>query len=210
MKVVVLTTSYPRHADDVAGALRPRRRASSSGLRGRRRRGRLAGVVPPLRDRLRRRDRRTTCGARPWKLLLLPAFLVSFARGGAAGGAGRRPRSRPLASLGAAGAGHRTAVRAPALGLGRRARATRRCGWRVGSFGARASSSVASTALAARRPRARRPRRARDPERRRRSPRRSARARRAAARALRRSALRGEGRPRPRGGGGRPPAGGRR
>ena len=52
MKVVVLTTSYPRYEGDPAGnfvadAVEQLRE------RGRRGRGRLAGVVPPLRDRVR-------------------------------------------------------------------------------------------------------------------------------------------------------------
>ena len=78
MKVVVLTTSFPRHAGDPAGTFVA---AAVDGLRA-------AGVevdvvspasLPPLRDRLRARDRRQPARA-PWKLALVPAFLVAYAR----------------------------------------------------------------------------------------------------------------------------------
>lgn len=78
MKVVVLTTSYPRHADDVAGAF------VRDAVEAVRAAGTSVTVVSPAAFRhfgiayghgivgnLRRR---------PWLLLLLPAFLVSFAR----------------------------------------------------------------------------------------------------------------------------------
>ena len=77
MKVVVLTTSYPRGADDVAGAF------VRDGVEELRRAGIDVEVVSPASFRhfgiaygdgivgnLRRA---------PWKLLLLPAFLVAFA-----------------------------------------------------------------------------------------------------------------------------------
>ena len=54
VKVVVLTTSYPRHEDDVAGSFvrDAVEHVRAAGVRGR---GRLAGALPSLRDRLRPR-----------------------------------------------------------------------------------------------------------------------------------------------------------
>ena len=78
MKVVVLTTSYPRRGDDVAGAF------LKDGVEALRRHGVQVEVVSPAAFRhfgiaygdgvvanLRRA---------PWKALLLPVFLASFAR----------------------------------------------------------------------------------------------------------------------------------
>lgn len=78
MKVVVLTTSYPRRSDDVAGAF------LQDGVEALRRQGVQVEVVSPAAFRhfgiaygdgvianLRRA---------PWKALLLPVFLASFAR----------------------------------------------------------------------------------------------------------------------------------
>ena len=79
MKVVVLTTSYPRDASDVAGTLRRRRAVERRARAGRRGRRRLAGVVPPLRDRLRRRDRAEPARGAV-ELALVPLFLAAFAR----------------------------------------------------------------------------------------------------------------------------------
>ena len=64
--------------------------------------------------------------AAPWKLLALPLFLLSFARAARRASRGRRRRARALASERAARARDGEAVRAAALGLGRRARSPRR------------------------------------------------------------------------------------
>ena len=196
--------------DDVVPARRGRRRRDvrarrGRGAAGRRGRGarRLAGELPPLRDRLRRRHRQQparravegACAA-----AVLPLVRARCAQGGTR--SGRRPRA--LASERRSRAGDREAGRAPALGLG--------CGPRVACSTARA---VARPPCARRRlcvdgPRGRRaitwgPRCARHRARREDS-RLRGRARRAAPRPLRRPPLRGEGRARAGGGCCRAPA----
>ena len=78
MKVVVLTTSYPRHADDVAGSF------VRDAVEALRRRDVEVEVVSPASfrhfgiaygDGIAANLRRA-----PWKVLLLPLFLTSFAR----------------------------------------------------------------------------------------------------------------------------------
>ena len=169
-----------RRPDDVVSARTGRRRRvlradaveapAGGGGRGARR---LAGDVPPLRDRLRRRDREQPPGARRGRSLLLPR---SSSRSRARRG-GRRADADVVHAhwLPSAlrGAGDRQAVRAPALGLRRRARAARAGGSSGRSSGGRGSSS-APRRRSPTTPRARRARSARDPERRRRSPSRSA------------------------------------
>ncbi len=123
MKVVVLTTSYPRERAGRGRSLRPRRGRGGAGA-GRRGRGRLAGVVPALRDRVRARDRREPAPAAVAGAAAAGVPLQLRA-GGATGGARRRPRPRALAAVRARGAQDREAVRRPALGHGRRARAAR-------------------------------------------------------------------------------------
>ena len=61
MKVVVLTTSYPRGPDDVAGAF-VREAVEQLPARGRGDPGRLARFVPPLRTRVRPRGSSETSG----------------------------------------------------------------------------------------------------------------------------------------------------
>ena len=97
VKVVVLTTSYPRDERDVAG-LFVRDAVEAVRARGRGGRGRLAGVVPPLRDRLRPRDRREPAPAAVARAAAAGVPLQLRA-GGAAGGARRRPRPRALAPV---------------------------------------------------------------------------------------------------------------
>ena len=141
MKVVVLTTSYPRGPDDVAGVfVRDAVRAAAVG--GRRRRGRLARVVPALRARVRARHRRKSAAPALEGRSLLPAFLASYSLAARRAARERGSRSRALASVGPAGAEDPEAVRAPALGNGRRARARVPSGRREGSFGALASCSA--------------------------------------------------------------------
>ena len=78
MKVVVLTTSYPRHADDVAGHF----------VRDAVERVRAAGVDVEVVSPASFRHYGIAYGhgvlgnlrRRPWLVLLLPAFLVAFAR----------------------------------------------------------------------------------------------------------------------------------
>ena len=98
MKVAVLTTSYPREPGDPAGNFVA---DAVERLRGRGVEVEVVspGLVPPLRDRLRRGDRR-----QPAARALARGSPAGDARelraGGAARFAGRRPRARPLAPLG--------------------------------------------------------------------------------------------------------------
>ena len=123
VKVVVLTTSYPRGERDVAGLF------VRDAVEAVRAQGVEVEVVSPASFRhfgiayghgivgnLRRR---------PWLALLLPAFLVAFARA-----ARRAARDADLVHAhwlpsGARGADDRQAVRRPGLGHGRRARPAR-------------------------------------------------------------------------------------
>ncbi|MBM3679635.1 MAG: glycosyltransferase family 4 protein, partial [Actinobacteria bacterium] len=77
VRVLVLTTSYPRHPDDVAGVFV---RDIVEGLRGE---GVGVDVVSPARFRhfgIAYGDGiPNNLRARPWLVLLLPAFLLSFA-----------------------------------------------------------------------------------------------------------------------------------
>ena len=123
MKVVVLTTSYPRSADDVAGAFvrDAVEHLRDAGIDGS---GRLACVVPSLRARVRARNRRKP-QAPPLEGSLgaaVPRVLRDRrpARGPRCGS-----RARALASVGAARGEDAQAVRASALGHGRRARGAR-------------------------------------------------------------------------------------
>ena len=119
VKVVVLTTSYPRDADDVAG-LFVRDAVEARAGAGRGGRGRLAGVLPPLRDRVRARDRRQPAPAAVARAAAAGVPL-QLRVGGAAGRPRRRPRPRALAPVRARRARDREAVRRPALGHRRRA-----------------------------------------------------------------------------------------
>ena len=199
VRVVVLTTSYPRDADDVAGTFV---RDGVEALRAAGRRGsrRLARRASATTGSPTATGSSTTSARAPWKVLALPLFLPRVRARGAAGGARRRRRPRALAA--------RRALPALATGkpfvlqlwgsdvaLARRVRPLAR--WLV----RRARVVVcASTRARRRRARARRARRARDPERRR-DPGDGRRAGRAAARPLRRPPLGGEGRARARRGG---------
>ena len=98
MKVVVLTTSYPRDADDVAGnfVASAVRACASSAWRSRSSRRRSfadfgiaygGGIAQNLR-------------AAPWKLALVPAFIAAYCARGAARGARRGPRARALDPVG--------------------------------------------------------------------------------------------------------------
>ena len=167
VKVVVLTTSYPRDADDVAGtfvrdaveALR------AAGRRGRRSsRPRASGTTGSRTAT----GSSTTCGRRRGRLLALPLFLLSFARAARRAARGRRRRPRALAAERAARARDGQARSCSSSGA-RTSRSRRRAAARSrgGSSAARGVVVCASTALAERRPRARRARRSRDPERRR-------------------------------------------
>ena len=120
MKVVVLTTSYPRSPDDVAGRFVADavERARAAGVDGR---GRLACDVPALRHRLRRRDRAEPAGGAVEARARAGVSRRVRARS-AAGRARRRPGARPLDPVGARGARDRQAVRAAGVGDGRRAR----------------------------------------------------------------------------------------
>ena len=207
LRILVLTTSYPRSADDVAGVFvrDAVENLRSAGARGRRR---LARLVPALRARVRRRDRRKS-----------PAEAVARHRAPALpplvrpGGAARRPwsrrRPRALAALRLARARDAQAVRRAALGHRRRAGATRAVGRSAGCCG-----GPGSCCARRRRSRTRRESSARDDVRvvpsgveipgERRA------ARGSAARPLRRPALGREGNPRAAGGDGRPSARDRR
>ena len=102
MKVVVLTTSYPRDASDVAGNF------VASAVEGCATLGVEVDVVSPatfqdfgiaygggIAQNLR---------AAPWKLALVPAFLAAYARAARRRGARRRPRARALDPVRARGA----------------------------------------------------------------------------------------------------------
>ena len=99
MKVVVLTTSYPRGPDDVAGAFV---RDAVEHLRAT---GLAVDVVSPASFRhfglayghgivgnLKRS---------PWKVLLLPLFLASYSHAARRASARRGCGARPLATVGA-------------------------------------------------------------------------------------------------------------
>ena len=122
MKVVVLTTSYPRDANDVAGQLRRvgRPRSARAGRRGRRR---LARDVPGTSASPTAAASRRTCARAPWKLALVPRVPRRVRARCAGRGARRRPRARALDPVGDRGARDREAVRAAGVGHRRRARA---------------------------------------------------------------------------------------
>ena len=206
VKVVVLTTSYPRHERDVAGLF------VRDAVEAVRAEGVEVEVVSPasfphfgiayghgIVGNLRRR---------PWLALLLPAFLVSLRAGGAAGRAGCGSRPRALAPVRLRRACDRQAVRRPALGNRCRDRAAGALALPADPApGAAGDRGVAVPR--GRRARARRARGAHDPERGR-DPRDGRRAGGAAARALRRPPFAGEGDPRVPVGHGGPAAGDRR
>ena len=136
MKVVVLTTSYPRDADDVAGSFVA---ASVEGVRAL---GVEVDVVSPasfphfgiaygggIAQNLR---------AAPWKLALVPGVPRGVRAGRAPRGARRRPRACALDPVRDRRARDRQAVRAAGVGDGRRARAPR-AGARPAAVAARAS-----------------------------------------------------------------------
>ena len=102
VNVVVLTTSYPRDADDVAGVF-VRDGVEALRAAGHRRDGRLARDVPPLRDRLRRRHRQQPPPASMARLRA-PAVPPLLHAGCAARGERRRRRPCPLAAVGDPGA----------------------------------------------------------------------------------------------------------
>ena len=190
MKVVVLTTSYPRGPDDVAGVFV---RDAVEHLRaGRnRRRRRLAGVVSPLRARVRGRHRRQPPAATV-EGAAAPAFLASYSRA-----ARRAARDADLVHA------HWLPSALPAVKTrkpfvlqlwGTDVELARRARWAARLLVRRARLVLCpSRALVDDATSARRTRRARHRERRR-DPGRGRSAGRAAARALRREALRGEGR----------------
>ena len=155
VKVVVLTTSYPRDADDVAGTF------VRDGVEALRAAGVEVRVVSPATfrhygiaygDGIVNNLRRA-----PWKLLALPLFLAR-SRARRAGRPRRRRRPRPLAAERPAGARHGQADRAPALGLGRRPRAARAPA-RAVAAAARTDRRLRLDGARRRRPRARRARR---------------------------------------------------
>ena len=123
MRVAVLTTSYPRHEGDVAGAF----------VRDAVRHLRAAGVEVRVVSPAGFRDFGIAYGDG-----IAANLSVAPGAGGAAAGvrrlvragraarrAGCRPRPRALAALGLPGARDREAVRPPGLGNGRRARRPR-------------------------------------------------------------------------------------
>ena len=199
MKVCVLTTSYPRHPGDVAGRLRRRTRSSTCATAGVE-----VDVVSPASFRhfgIAYGDGiANNLRARPWRVLLLPLFLLSFARAARRGAARRRRRARALAAVGRRRP-RDAASRSSSRRGGRTSSSRKRLPWLFRPLLRRARIVVcASSALAADVRALGARRRARDPERRRRS-RRGRPAGRAAARPLRRAALGGEGHPRARRGG---------
>ena len=103
MKVVVLTTSYPREPDDVAGVFV---RDAVEHLRAA---GVEVAVVSPASFRhfgLAYGDGIVgNLRGDPWKALLVPAFLALVRTRPHVARLGRRPRPRALAAVGAAGAG---------------------------------------------------------------------------------------------------------
>ena len=120
VKVVVLTTSYPRDAEDVGGRVRPR---AVEQLR-------LAGVEVEVVSPASFRHFGIAYGdgivgnlrRAPWQVVLLPLVPVRFARAARAAARGRRSRPCPLAAVGPRRAGDAEAARRPALGHRRRAR----------------------------------------------------------------------------------------
>ena len=121
MKVVVLTTSYPRSPEDVVG------RFVADAVERLRRAGVEVEVVSPLsfrplRDRVRLTASSATCGGGRGSSSSLPAMLVSFTRAAREAARGRRPRARALAA-------------------GRRGRRARRASRTSSSSGAPTSSS---------------------------------------------------------------------
>ena len=139
VKVVVLTTSYPRDADDVAGTF-VRDGVEALRARGHRRARRLACGVPPLRDRLRRRDRQQPRAA-PWKAARAAALPARRSRARRVGRRAKptsstrtgcrarcphwRPGSRSCSSSGARMLRSRERMRPLARWLVRRARGRR-------------------------------------------------------------------------------------
>ena len=147
MKVVVLTTSYPRGADDVAGAF-VSDAVEQLRAAGRRRRGRVARVVPALRDRVRRRHRRQPEAGAVEGRCCCPLFPFAFAR------AARRPPGTPIwctpTGCPRASPGSPTASRSSSRSGGRTSSSR---GVHAGSFGpcsaVPGSTLAASDALAA-------------------------------------------------------------
>src|SRR6266540_4307976 len=160
--------------------------------------GRLAGNVSPLRDRVRVGDCGESAGApRAGAAAAVDALVV---RPGGAGGRARcGSRPRALAAGGRRRARDPEAVRAPALGDGRGARAPGAAGGER-NRPARADRRLRLERARRRRSCARRPRRARDPERRR-DPFRGRPGGGPARSAVRGPPVAGEGDPRPRRGG---------
>ena len=114
MRVTVLTTSYPRHEGDVAGAF------VENAVQNLRSAGVEIDVVSPAGFR----DFGIAYGdgiaanltSNPARAALLPAFFASYALRSAAGSSERGSRPCPLVALRPTGARHREAVRAPGLG----------------------------------------------------------------------------------------------
>ena len=124
VKVVVLTTSYPRDADDVAGQLRPGR-GRARPRRRRRGRGRLAGRGSATSGSPTGTASPATCAAGRGSCSRCRSSCLAFVRA-----ARRASRDADLVHAhwlpsGLVAALDRQAVRRPALGHGRRARAPR-------------------------------------------------------------------------------------
>ena len=121
MKIVRADHLVPARGERSGRVLPRRRRRAGAGARDRGGR-RLAGLVPALRDRLRRGR-----GGQPPATAVAGGPRAADAREllarRAAGGEGRRSRARALASDGGGRDDHREAVRGAALGHRRRARA---------------------------------------------------------------------------------------
>ena len=119
VKVLVLTTSYPRDAEDVAGCSCATRWSICA------RQGSTCAWSPSIVRALRLAYGDGILGnlrRRPWLALALPLFLLSFAPRGTRCRAGRGPRARALASVCPARARDEQAFRRPALGNRHRAR----------------------------------------------------------------------------------------
>ena len=120
MNVCVLTTSYPRHPGDVSGGF------VADAVIHLRAAGIEVGVVSPATFRhygIAYGDGiANNLRARPWKVLLLPLFMLSFARAARRAARGRTSCTPTGCPRRSAGLATRQAARRAGVGLGRRAR----------------------------------------------------------------------------------------
>ena len=204
MRVTVLTTSYPRHPGDIAGLF------VEDAVVHLREAGVEVDVVSPASFRhfgIAYGDGiANNLRARPWRVLLLPLFLFSFAR--AARRAARKADVVHAHWLPSAVAGLATGKPLVLQAWGSDVELAKRLPWLFRPLLRRAQVVVCASSSLAADVRALGAGRPRDPERDRRACR-GRPVRRAAARPLRRAPLRGEGHPRA-GPGGRRPAARRR